>query len=717
MDATRRRDLLAAAAIALLCGILAASPALDLLHGLSLDALTALRWRVLGNGHDPAASPTVVVAFDEDSYRTPPFKGSPTITWTREVGRVVTAVLDGGALVIGFDVIFPTSIEQSAIPFDDETFGARVRGFDRDFLRALALAARAGKVVLGEIQHGSDPIVPAPGQRLAVGNRRNIRGLNVYTDSDNVVRRVPLTFMVDGKPENALALELAARASGDAPTLNADQSVSFAGRQIPSYVPSTMTLNYDGGSNDIPTYSLADLRACLEKGDAEFFRRNFLGKVVVLGSVLDFEDRKLTSKRFATAPGPGLAERCALPPAASASSARSTIDGVYVHATAINNLLRREAVTELARLPTMLVATAEAALAAFAAVLLMPAQAALSFLALTLLWTAGATAAFAKALALPLFEPVLAGLVALVLTIGFRLAVTDKDKRFLRRSFAQYLAPAIIEKMVTSRKLPALGGEMRSVTVFFSDVTGFSSYSEMMKPPELVALMNDYLSAMTDIIEEHGAFVDKYMGDAIVAVFGAPVESTDHAVDAVRAALRCCARLDELNRHAAASNGRILAHRIGLNSGQALLGNIGSRRRFNYTAIGDVVNLASRIEGANKYFGTSVLASAATMALTGTSFAWREIDEVRVQGRVQPVDILEALAEIGRETALQSAHAEAYAQGLACWRARDFAGAARSFASAAEADLPSALFLERANKMSLSPPGEDWEPINTLEGK
>ena len=108
MDATRRRDLLAAAAIALLCGILAGSPALDLLHGLSLDALTALRWRVLGNGHDPAASPTVVVAFDEDSYRTPPFKGSPTITWTREVGRVVTAVLDGGALVIGFDVIFPT---------------------------------------------------------------------------------------------------------------------------------------------------------------------------------------------------------------------------------------------------------------------------------------------------------------------------------------------------------------------------------------------------------------------------------------------------------------------------------------------------------------------------------------------------------------------------------------------------------------------------------
>ena len=123
------------------------------MRGLSIDVLTALRWRVFGNAHAPAASPAVVVALDEETFRTPPFEGTPSVTWTREIGQVLTAIIDGGAKVVGFDIVFPTSIEQSAVPFGDETLGARVRGFDRDYLRALALGARAGKVVLGQVQH------------------------------------------------------------------------------------------------------------------------------------------------------------------------------------------------------------------------------------------------------------------------------------------------------------------------------------------------------------------------------------------------------------------------------------------------------------------------------------------------------------------------------------------------------------------------------------
>jgi len=135
------RDLIVIGFIALACGALSASPLFDIAHGLSLDILTALRWQVFGRRADPiASSAAVVVAFDEESFQTPPLEGSPFLTWTGEVGRVLTAVLDGGAKAAGFDVVFQTSIEQSKIPFGEGVFGDKVRGFDRDFLRALCLA-------------------------------------------------------------------------------------------------------------------------------------------------------------------------------------------------------------------------------------------------------------------------------------------------------------------------------------------------------------------------------------------------------------------------------------------------------------------------------------------------------------------------------------------------------------------------------------------------
>ncbi|MGO9419535.1 CHASE2 domain-containing protein, partial [Roseiarcus sp.] len=171
----------ALAFIAIASATLAAPPGFSLLRGFSLDAATALRWRMFGDAHETASSPTAVIALDEETYRTPPFKGTPTIAWTGEIGRVLAAVLNGGAKVVGFDVIFPTTIEDSDITFDKETIGERMRGFDRDFLRALAAGASEGRVVLGAIRTGDDVILPAAGQRVVVGQTRNIRFLNVYT--------------------------------------------------------------------------------------------------------------------------------------------------------------------------------------------------------------------------------------------------------------------------------------------------------------------------------------------------------------------------------------------------------------------------------------------------------------------------------------------------------------------------------------------------------
>ncbi|MBR1120848.1 adenylate/guanylate cyclase domain-containing protein [Bradyrhizobium lablabi] len=712
------RDAIAITLIVLVCSAVSVSPALDRVHGLSLDILTALRWQFFGKPHDPAKSPAVVVAIDEETYRAAPFKGTPTLTWTGEIGRVLSAVIEGGAKVVGFDVVIPNSLEQSEVPFGDGVLGEKVRGFDRDFLRALAGAASSGKVVLGEVLRGDQPIRPSAGQRIAVRQQQNIRPLNVYTDSDDVVRRALLSFSVDGGTLPGMAVELAARALNAKPEFGANGSATLAGYRIPVSLPNTMTLNFAGGADDIPTFSLADLRACALRNDKDYFRRWFDGKVVILGTVLDGEDRRFTSKRFATGKEGARAPRCTdeVKPVAT-SFHRSSIAGIYIHATAVNNLIGQNALTELGKLPIFLIAAGFAALAAVAARLLRPMAAAITFAAITAIGVIDATVAFDHGLALPIVEPFVAGIGALVATIGYRFVATDKDRRLLQKSFALYLAPHVINRMLASNKLPELGGETRNVTVFFSDIEGFSLLAEKMPPDGLVALMNAYLSEMTDIIENHGGYVDKYIGDSIVAVFGAPADDPDHAANAARAALACSARLDELNRDAEAFRDVKLKQRIGINSGEALVGNFGSSRRFNYSVMSDAVNLASRLEGANKFYGTTVIASEATVAIAGEGFAWRELDAVRVKGRMQPLKIFELLAAADSLSDQQKSEIAGYAEGLAHWRAGEFTAAAACFERSAETDRPASIFLERARQLAANPPDDGWDAIRTLESK
>ncbi len=708
---SRYRDLLVTILIALAAATLTSIPQLDRLRGLSIDVLTWLRWSTAGLLHDPAKSPTAVIALDEETYRRKPFEGTPSITWTREIGRVLTAVVEGGATVVGLDIIFPTSLEQSEISLGTETIGQRLRGFDRDFLRALAAAARQGKLVLGQVQHLHQPIQPFEGQRAAVGQHANIRPLNLHSDRDGVVRRVPLSFEVDGSATPSMAVELAARAMGVKPELSINGSLRLAGTRVPQSVPNTLTVNFEGGADDIPTYSLADLVACVDSGNKEYFRRQFGNRVVLIGALLDVEDRSITSKRFATGIEGARAPRCLLPfePAAKAF-ARDSMAGVYVHAAAVNNLIRGEALRELSRVTSWIVNFAGAVAGASLTLLASPLWALLGVAAFCAVWTGVATMAFVHAFALPLTDTIVAAFVALAIMIAYRFVVADSDKRLLRNSFSLYLAPAVIERMLSANTPPSLGGETRAVSVYFSDIAGFSAISESLSPRELVALMNEYLSAMTDIIEAHGGFVDKYIGDAIVAVFGAPADDPNHAVNAVRAALACEAELAVMNRTGVtAFRGLQIRHRIGLNSGDALVGNIGSRRRFNYTVMGDTVNLAARLEGANKHYGTSIMAAEATVILSGDAVVWRELDTIRVTGRTAPTRVFEPRAD--------DSSSRAYAEGLAKWRRRDFAGASEAFGRAREEDAASAAFSERARRFVAAPPGPEWSPIHTLDAK
>ena len=484
-------------------------------------------------------------------------------------------------------------------------------------------------------------------------------------------------------------------------------------------MPNTLTLNFEGGADDIPTFSFADLRNCAVKDDKDYFRRWFDGKVVIFGTVLDIEDRRMTSKRFATGIEGARTPRCAAGSTpVSAAFRTSTIAGVYIHATAVNNLISRNAVVEPGPLSRFLIVGR-------CSRRWRPSPRGssdrwsrrLAWAVMVVAGIAGATLAFNHALALPVAEPFLASLLALASTIGFRFVVADKDRRLLQKSFALYLAPHVINRMLSSNKLPELGGETREVTVFFSDIEGFSLIAEKMSPDSLMELMNEYLSAMTDVIESHGGYVDKYIGDFVVAVFGAPADDPDHAANAARAALDCCTRLAELNASSALFHEHKLAQRIGINSGEALVGNFGSRRRFNYSVMSDAVNLASRLEGANKFYGTTIIASETTVALAGDAFAWRELDAIRVKGRNQALKIYELLARSTGLGASRQALIANYADGLAHWRAREFELAATCFERSADIDRPAALFCQRARELAENPPDEDWDPIRTLQEK
>ena len=287
----------------------------------------------------------------------------------------------------------------------------------------------------------------------------------------------------------------------------------------------------------------------------------------------------------------------------------------------------------------------------------------------------------------------------------------------LAKSFALYLAPDVIDRMLRSNKLPELGGEIRNVTIFFSDIEGFSLIAEKMPAHDLMQLMNEYLSEMTDIIERHGGYVDKYIGDSIVALFGAPADDPNHAANAARAALDCGARLAELNRDSPIFKNCKLAQRIGINSGEALVGNFGSRKRFNYSVMSDAVNLASRLEGANKFYGTSIIASDTTVALAGDAFAWRELDTIRVKGRNQALKIYELMALSAQLAPTQAVLAADYAKALAHWRAGEFELAEQRFGRSAGTDKPAAIFRERARQLAADAPAADWEPIRTLQEK
>ncbi len=304
----------------------------------------------------------------------------------------------------------------------------------------------------------------------------------------------------------------------------------------------------------------------------------------------------------------------------------------------MNDLLRGE----LARFwPgwAILLACATMATAGSALSIFLRAQTASLLLAGTLLlWIAGTVASASLDWFAPLLGGVTAAVAAFLIGLGLRTFVIDRERRRMALALSRYLDVHLARQLIESENPPELGGETREVTIWFSDIAGFSTRAENMDAKELVAQLNAHFTLIGQAIEAEGGIIDKYVGDAVVAIFGALVPLPNHAAAAMRAALKVQERL-----RAEAGKDGAFKIRIGLNTGSCVVGNVGSINRINYTAIGDSVNVAARLEAANKELGTAILASQSTIRAAGSGFVCKDLGPIHVKGRAEVVVVHEVV--------------------------------------------------------------------------
>jgi adenylate cyclase len=295
------------------------------------------------------------------------------------------------------------------------------------------------------------------------------------------------------------------------------------------------------------------------------------------------------------------------------------------------------------------------------------------------------------------------------------------------------VSPALVERMIADGEEPQLGGVEKPITAYFSDIQNFTRLAEALSPAKLVELMNDYLSTTTDVITEREGTLDKYVGDGVVAMFGAPVSCADHAYRACVASQLVHAQVLQFRARWADSVKQFPTRtQIGLNTGKAIVGNIGSRTRFNYTMMGDTVNLAARLESAARFFGVSTLVSGETRAQcekTGDCCVFRSLGKILVLGRQHPVLVHEIMGLRGRLPPASLECARIFDEGLAKYFRRDWAGAAELFARSARLEnypiiltgqrTPSEIYLARCRRLVANPPPADagWDGLFILRSK
>jgi adenylate cyclase len=315
--------------------------------------------------------------------------------------------------------------------------------------------------------------------------------------------------------------------------------------------------------------------------------------------------------------------------------------------------------------------------------------------------------------------PVLTMIVIYLGITIYRYIKEEREKKKIRGAFQYYLTASVINEMLKDPTKLKLGGDKKDLTVLFSDIRGFTSISEKLTPEELVRLLNEYLTAMTNVVFKYEGLLDKYMGDAIMAVFGAPLDQPDHPQRACWTALNMMSELHRLQKKWQEEGRPALNIGIGINTGDMVVGNMGSEMRFDYTVMGDMVNLGSRLEGINKEYGSNIIISEFTYKAVKEAMCCRELDWVRVKGKKLPVKIYELLGEKKDESKWKDFIA-GFEEGLALYRAAKWDEAIASFQKVlgirAE-DEASRIYIERCKNLKEQPPAQPWDGVFIMKTK
>ncbi len=520
---------------------------------------------------------------------------------------------------------------------------------------------------------------------------------NMFPDSDGSVRRMPMVIACGSALFPPLALEAARHfLSHTQPIIEVDsrgiKDIRMGEKFIPTDPQGHLLINYCGPPKTFPHYSVAEILR------NNFAPGAFKDKVILVG---------------ATAVGIYDMRNTPVSP---------VFPGVEIHATVIDNILEGRFLKKpgWARIYDLLAIILLASGAGFMLACTGPLKGGISAAGLAFFHLGLSYFVFVShGIWLNVLYPLLALSMVYTLVTAHKYFSEQRERSRIKGAFSQYVPSQVVSQMLKHPDKLKLGGEKRDLTVLFSDIRGFTSLSEATSPEIMVSLLNEYLTVMTGIVFKHQGTLDKYMGDAIMAFYGAPISQEDHPERACQTALEMLDALAQLNEKWVMQGKPALDVGIGINTGYMMVGNMGSRQRFDYTVVGDAVNLGARLEGANKSYGTNILIGEATYIRIKDRFTCLEVDLVRVKGKNLPIRIYELLAHGPVDPALGQS-IKMFHEALELYRSRRWDEAGRMFANILQ-NTPrlrvAEVYVKRCKYLRQKPPGQHWDGVFIMDAK